>query len=61
MVDEMIEMVRAAFAPGADAATKQRAAAIRRRLIRVLEPESAGAPIVTAAPVTSPAIPERPP
>ena len=37
MVDEMINTVRAAFAPGADAATKQQASTVLRGLAAALE------------------------
>jgi hypothetical protein len=37
MVDEMIKTVRAALEPGADAATKQQAAAILRGVLGMLE------------------------
>ncbi len=61
MVDEMIETVRAAFAPGADAATKQRAASILRGLIGVLEAGVVGVPAEQPGPFSTPAPqPERP-
>jgi len=63
MVDEMINTVRAAFAPGADAATKQQAAAILRGLLGMLESGSGGASTLASrltagsAPVAPPAAP----
>ena len=50
MVDEMIGTVRAAFAPGADAATKQQAAAILRGLLGMLESGGATAPAASSPP-----------
>jgi hypothetical protein len=52
MIDEMIGTVRAAFSPGADAATKQQAASILRGLLTMLEGQSGAGPEgATAAPV----------
>jgi hypothetical protein len=51
MVDEMIETVRAAFAPEADAAAKQRAASVLRGLLGVLD---GGIPSATTAAVQAP-------
>lgn len=48
-LDEMIQIVRAALEPGADAATKQRAATILRSALTVLE-VAPGAPLAAAAP-----------
>jgi|CXWL01.1.fsa_nt_gi hypothetical protein len=66
MVDAMIDKVKAAFAPGADAATKQQAATILRGLLSMLEsgvqptaivpgvaPASSGPPDVLTAIVES--------
>lgn len=44
-MDEMIQIVRAALDPGADAATRQRAATILRSVLAVLE-TAPGAPLV---------------
>jgi hypothetical protein len=62
MVDEMINTVRAALTPGADAATKEKAAAILRAALGMLESGAdgaggAGAPMAIAAP-TVPTAPD---
>jgi hypothetical protein len=44
MVEEMIKTVRAALEPGADAATKQQAAAILRGVLGMLEAGTPAAP-----------------
>jgi hypothetical protein len=50
MVDDMINTVRAAFTPDADAATKRRAAGILRGLLGMLEPTGVTAARGTEAP-----------
>ena len=59
MVDEMINTVRAALAPGADAATKEKAASILRAALGMLESGAGGAqvdgPTATAPSAVAPA------
>src|SRR5262245_49987569 len=61
--EDAVKLVRAAFEPGADQATKQQAATMLRSLLAVLE-TTPGAPLATpsagappAAPANSPALP----
>jgi hypothetical protein len=53
MIEEMISTVKAALAPGADAATKQQAAGILRGLLGMLEsggPSASGVPAGSVGP-----------
>jgi len=56
---EVIDLIRAAFAPGADAATKQRAKSVLQMMISALD-ATPGAPLGVPPPVAAPA-PAAPP
>lgn len=51
--EDVINMLRAAFAPGADPALKRQAADVLRSLVAVLD-ATPGAPLVAAPPVAAP-------
>jgi hypothetical protein len=52
VIDEMVDTVRAALTPGADPATRQRAAAILRGLLTMLEGGTAAAGAQETSPAT---------
>jgi hypothetical protein len=63
MVDEMIDTVKAALTPGADEATKQKAAAILRGVLTMLDPGGAQAATSSSVPLAAqataaPALPD---